>query len=306
VLLREVLSALAPGPGGVYMDCTYGRGGHSRALLERLGPGGRVIALDRDPEAVADARRLAAGDGRFVVEQASFAALARIAEAHGVTRQVDGILFDLGVSSPQLEDPERGFAFRADGPLDMRMDPGAGRSASDWLAEAPEEEIASVLRRYGEEPAARRIARAIVARRVEAPITRTGELASLIARCVPARGSRGGSRIHPATRSFQAIRIHVNRELEALEAALDSVPAVLAPGGRLVVISFHSLEDRLVKRFIRRQARGPVLPRGLPVAEDGFRPVLRPLDRGVRPGDAERVRNPRARSAVLRAAERLS
>ncbi len=300
VLLDEVVAALRPGGDQVLVDATFGRGGHTRALLARLGPRARVLALDRDPEAVAAAERLAAADPRLSVEHARFGELERVVAAHGLLGEVDGVLLDLGVSSPQLGEPRRGFGF-AEGPLDMRMDPTCGTPAAAWLAAAGEAEIARVLRRYGEEPQARRIARAIVARRAERPITTTAELAELVARvAVP---EPGRARRHPATRTFQALRIQVNAELEELEAALAALPALLAPGGRVAVISFHSLEDRMVKRFLRRCQRGEA-PRRLPLRAAEQPPALVVVGRARRAGAAEVAANPRARSAVLRVAER--
>lgn len=305
-----MLHYLAIRADGLYVDATFGRGGHSRAILAALGPEGRLLALDRDPEAAAAARELAAselaasklaeGDARFVFEQAPFAELSAIVCAHGLAGRVNGILFDVGVSSPQLEDPRRGFGFRADGPLDMRMDPGSGVSAATWLARAGEADIADVLWRYGEERASRRIARAICRARESAPVETTGQLAGIIASVL--RGEPGR---HPATRSFQAIRIFINRELEQLEAGLAAALPALAVGGRLAVISFHSLEDRLVKRFMRDRSRvDPALAR-LPAVPPEAEPVLRLVSGAVHAGEAEVSRNPRARSAVLRVAEKL-
>ncbi|MBK1699684.1 16S rRNA (cytosine(1402)-N(4))-methyltransferase RsmH [Thiococcus pfennigii] len=301
VLLEESLHALAIRPDGCYLDATFGRGGHSRAILARLGPGGRLLGLDRDPQAVAVGRELAAEDGRFQIAQGPFSRVAEAARAAGVERGVDGLLVDLGVSSPQLDDPARGFSFSADGPLDMRMDPGAGEPARDWLAHAKQAEIARVLRDYGEERFAGRIAAAIVRERAVAPLTTTRQLAAICEAAVPTR--EPGK--HPATRTFQALRIAVNGELEQLAALLDQVLDLLAVGGRLVVISFHSLEDRLVKRFIRDQARGEQFPRGVPVMDRERHPRLRAIGKGVRAGSAEVAENPRARSALMRVAERL-
>lgn len=295
-----MLQFLAIRPDGFYVDGTFGRGGHSRAILEQLGPEGRLLALDRDPEAVAVAVALQEQDPRFRIVHRAFSGLGDELAAAGRTGRVDGILLDVGVSSPQLEDPARGFAFRAEGPLDMRMDPGSGVSAADWLDAADEEEIAGVIYRYGEERASRRIARAIVTARAAGPIRTTTQLAGIIAGVV--RGEPGR---HPATRSFQAIRIHINRELDELEAALAAARAALAPGGRLVVISFHSLEDRIVKRFLRDHSRIDPALRGLPVVPASALPDLELLTtRAVRASDAEVARNPRSRSAVLRAAEK--
>ncbi|WP_018232394.1 16S rRNA (cytosine(1402)-N(4))-methyltransferase RsmH [Thioalkalivibrio thiocyanodenitrificans] len=301
VLLDEATEALAVRPEGLYVDATFGRGGHSGRILERLGPGGRLIALDRDPQAAAEAARRFGGDERFHFERCSFDMLQQVADSLGVTGRLDGVLLDLGVSSPQLDDPARGFSFQSDGPLDMRMDPDSGESAAAWLARAPEDDIARVLKDYGEERFARRIARRIVEARSDTPIERTGQLADLVAAAVPTRERHK----HPATRTFQAIRIHVNDELDMLRRCLASIPALLAPGGRLAVISFHSLEDRLVKRFMREQVEGERLPRRLPVRESRRGQTLRLVGRAVRAGEAEVAGNPRARSAVLRVAERL-
>jgi 16S rRNA (cytosine1402-N4)-methyltransferase len=301
VLLDEAIEALALRPEGTYVDATFGRGGHSGRILEQLAPGGRLIALDRDPQAAAEAARRFGGDERFHFERCSFDMLQQVADSLGVSGRLDGVLLDLGVSSPQLDDPARGFSFQGDGPLDMRMDPESGESAAAWLAHAPEDDIARVLKDYGEERFARRIARRIVETRRETPIERTGQLADLVAAAVPTRERHK----HPATRTFQAIRIHVNDELDTLRRCLACVPALLAPGGRLAVISFHSLEDRLVKRFMREQVEGERLPRRLPVRESRRGQTLRLVGRAVRAGEAELADNPRARSAVLRVAERL-
>lgn len=295
-----MLGLLAIRPDGTYVDGTFGRGGHSRGILSRLGPAGRLLALDRDPAAVAAGQAIAAVDGRFRIEHCRYSRLAELVVARDLLGRVDGLLLDVGVSSPQLDDPARGFGFRADGPLDMRMDPGAGPSAADWLNGADEAAIARVLWRLGEERAARRIASAICAARAEGPITTTGQLAGIIAGVV-----RGAPGRHPATRSFQAIRMHINGELDELAAALAQAPEVLAVGGRLCVISFHSLEDRLVKRFLRDRSRVDPALHHVPVAPPEAEPRLRLLGRALRPGAAELSRNPRARSAVLRAAERI-
>jgi 16S rRNA (cytosine1402-N4)-methyltransferase len=302
VLLAEVIDALRPAEGDVFVDCTYGRGGHSSALLARIGPRGRVLALDRDPEAIAVGIEQARSEPRLSVEHGNFAELAHIAQRHGLKGKVDGILFDLGVSSPQLESSERGFSFHSDGALDMRMDTTEGESAAEWIARASRDDIARVLRDYGEERHARRIAGAIVAAREARPIVTSRQLAEIIAGARP-RGDPRARGKHPATRCFQAIRIHVNRELEALQAALEAVPAILKGGGRLVVLSFHSLEDRMVKRFIRDRSRGLSGPEGPLPGE--IPAVLRGVGKPVRPGDDEIRANPRARSAVLRVAERL-
>ncbi len=295
-----MLQFLAIRPDGVYVDGTFGRGGHSRAILEQLGPVGRLLALDRDPDAVAVAQDLEKQDPRFRIVHSAYSALAEVLEAQAVAGRVDGILLDIGVSSPQLEDPARGFAFRADGPLDMRMDPGSGPSAAEWLNAADEAEIAGVLWRFGEERSSRRIARAIVSERATAPVNTTARLAAIIAAEI--RGLPGR---HPATRSFQAIRMHINRELPELEAVLRAALAGLAAGGRLCVISFHSLEDRIVKRFLRDHSRVDPALRALPVVPASAQPDLQLLTtRAVRASEAEVARNPRSRSAVLRAAEK--
>lgn len=301
VLLHEAVDALSVRPDGCYLDATFGRGGHARAVLARLGAEGRLLALDRDPDAATEARALAATDGRFRFVAAAFSTLAavvRVQELHG---RLDGILFDLGVSSPQLDDADRGFSFQQDGPLDMRMDPFTGTSAAEWLASAGEAEISLVLRDFGEERFHRRIARRVVEQRLEAPIERTAQLAALVAAAVPTR-ERGK---HPATRAFQAIRIHINRELEELRDALVQAVGALAPGGRLAVISFHSLEDRIVKRFLRAEVRGEELPPGLPVTGGPCGATLKAIGKAVQPSAAEIDANPRARSAVLRVAEKL-
>lgn len=302
MLLDESLEHLAIRPDGLYVDGTFGRGGHSRAILDRLGPNGRLLSLDRDPEAVAVGRALAEEDSRFTMEYAEFSRLAELVRRYQYDGRVDGILLDLGVSSPQLDAPERGFSFLQDGPLDMRMNPAAeGPSAAQWLADASDTDIAAVLRDYGEERFARRIARAIVQARAEQPITHTGRLADIVSKANPS-WEKGK---HPATRSFQAIRIHINKELDEVSSVLQQAVDMLTVGGRLVVISFHSLEDRLVKRFFKAGAKGDDLPRGLPVTADMQRPTLRLMKAPVKAAEAELDANPRARSAVLRAAEKL-
>lgn len=307
VLLAEVIEGLRVVADGIYMDCTFGRGGHTRALLEKLGPHGRVVAIDRDPQAVAVGCALAAQDPRVSVAHANFDRIAMVAAEHDVAGRVAGVLLDLGVSSPQLDDQARGFSFQDDGPLDMRMDQSTGVTAAQWLASAGDEEIAKVLRDYAEERHARRIARAIVERRAEVPIETTRQLAEIAAAAQARTRRRGGARVkHPATRTFQAIRIHINGELQALDSALDQVPDILAAEGRLAVISFHSLEDRRVKRFMRARSRGPTAPRGMPVVPAGAPPVLRTVGRAIRAGSDEVRANPRARSAMLRIAARLA
>jgi len=301
VLLEESVQALAVEPSGTYIDGTFGRGGHARAILARLGPAGRLLGIDRDPEAIAAARALEEADARFRAVQAPFADIANAAASAGVQGAVQGILLDLGVSSPQLDTPGRGFSFTADGPLDMRMDPNRGESAAAWLARADQGEIARVLRDLGEERFAGRIARAVVSARTDAPIDSTLRLAGIVARAVPTR--EPGK--HPATRTFQALRILVNDELGEIQRCLDQVCGLLACAGRLVVISFHSLEDRIVKRFMRREALGPALPKRVPVRASEVRGRLRIVGKPIRPSQAEVQANPRARSAVLRVAERL-
>lgn len=301
VLLEEALEALGVRPEGTYLDGTYGRGGHSQAILDRLGPKGRLLVIDRDPEAVAAARQRMGSDPRVRIEQGNFAEMGAISARAGHESGFDGILLDLGVSSPQLDTAARGFSFQADGPLDMRMDPSLPVSAADWVNSAPDRDIARVIRRYGEERFARRIARAIVFARRERRIETTRQLADVIAAAVP--GREPGR--HPATRTFQAIRIHVNDELGALDRGLGAAVDLLRGGGRLCVISFHSLEDRRVKRFMRRQASEDEAWRGLPDIPEHARPRLVLVGRATRPGAEETLRNPRARSAVLRVAERI-
>jgi len=296
VLLSEALSALVIRADGSYVDGTFGRGGHSRAILERLGPSGRLIALDRDPQAAAAAREIA--DPRFTFLRVPFSRLTQVLEG----RKADGMLFDLGVSSPQLDDPARGFSFRADAPLDMRMDPTTGASAAQWLAAAEEQEIREVIRGYGEERFAKQIAAAIVAARRGEPIVRTRQLADLVAKAVRTREPGQD----PATRTFQALRIYVNRELEEVSLMLPQAVEHLSPGGRLAVISFHSLEDRIVKRFMQAAAR-PEVPRRLPLrASEMPEPALKLVGRAQRASQEETARNPRARSATLRVAERTA
>lgn len=304
VLLREVIGGLAIRPDGRYVDGTYGRGGHARAILAALGDNGRLIVMDRDPEAIADARAALGADRRVSIIHDDYANLLEHVEALELRQEIDGILLDLGVSSPQLDDAARGFSFQHGGPLDMRMNPASGQSAADWLAQADEAEIAKVLWEYGEERYSRRIARKIVERRAAAPIEDTATLAALISACVP----RPKNRRHPATRSFQAIRIHINRELDRLQRLLESVFDILRIGGRLLVISFHSLEDRLVKRFFKTNSSRAPVPRGLPLRDDQVDSVVRLklVGRAVRAGEAEVAANPRARSAVLRIAERAA
>jgi 16S rRNA (cytosine1402-N4)-methyltransferase len=300
VLLEEVVEALRIRPDGKYLDGTFGRGGHSRAILAGLSPKGCLFGLDRDPEAIAAGRELQREDPRFSIAQGNYADLERYVRDWGVEEGLDGILLDLGVSSPQLDNPDRGFSFMGDGPLDMRMNPLQGVTAAEWLAEAPERELTRVFWEFGEERHARRIARSIVLTRQKQRLETTGQLASLIENTI---GRREKNK-HPATRCFQAIRIFINNEMahlaEGLEAAIDG----LRPGGRLVVISFHSLEDRLVKRTIREAARPGKVLRNVPQHPD-FRPVLKPIGKAIRPSQKELSVNPRARSAVMRVAEKL-
>ena len=294
VLLQEVVQGLAIRADGTYVDGTFGRGGHSRAILAQLGPQGRLIALDRDPQAEEAAGGIT--DSRFSFVRARFSDLSKVLKQ----QKVEGLLFDLGVSSPQLDDPARGFSFRADGPLDMRMDPASGVSAAQWLAQAEEEEIREVIRGYGEERFAKQIAAAIVASRVREPIIGTRQLAGIVGQAVRTREPGQD----PATRTFQAVRIHVNRELEEVSVMLPQALEHLAPGGRLAVISFHSLEDRIVKRFIQAAAR-PEMPRDLPLrASEMPQPTLKIMSRAIKASPEETRSNPRARSATLRVAER--
>lgn len=289
-------------PDGCYVDCTFGRGGHSRALLRRLNAGGRLLALDKDPQAVAHAHRALGADERFSCAHGSFSGLGELAERRGLRGAVDGVLFDLGVSSPQLEDAARGFSFRRDGPLDMRMNPAEGAGAADWLRRVSAAELRAVLRDFGEERYAGRIARAVVAARAAGPVATTRQLAGLIEAAVPAVEKNR----HPATRAFQAIRMYVNNELNELAAALAQAPQVLRSGGRLAVISFHSGEDRIVKRFIKDQSGADPYPAYLPIPAAQARPKMRAVGRPLRPTQEEVNANPRSRSAVLRVAERTA
>lgn len=300
-MCREVVESLAIQPEGLYVDATYGRGGHARAILSHLQARGRLVVMDRDPEAIAGARHHIAQDTRVTVCHAPFSRLDETLAAHGIRGDVNGALFDLGVSSPQLDDPARGFSFLREGPLDMRMDAGVGESAAEWIERAREEELRDTIRELGEDRFAYRIARAIVRARAQAPIRTTGALAAIVSQAVPTREPGR----HPATRTFQAIRMKINRELEEIAQALEKIVRLLAAGGRLVIISFHSLEDRLVKRFLRRASRGPEYPPEVPVraAEQGA--LLTLIGRARRPSPAEVAANPRARSAVMRVAERL-
>lgn len=300
VLLEPVLEGLGIREDGLYVDGTFGRGGHSRAILGRLGESGRLIAIDRDPEAIASAPERLTSDPRFELVRGEIAHLERIIAARNMAGRVDGILLDLGVSSPQLDEAERGFSFLRDGPLDMRMDPDSGESASEWLARVEERELIKTLKQYGEEREARRIARAIVTARAREPITRTAVLARIVEEVMPRRDRK----IHPATRTFQAIRIAINDELGQLEAALYASVDALKRGGRLCVISFHSLEDRLVKRFMRDASREPEQYRGMPSIPDDQRPKLRIVGKAIVASAGEIDGNARSRSARLRIAEK--
>lgn len=302
VLLNESVDGLAIDNDGCYIDCTFGRGGHSTLILSKLSEKGRLIAIDRDPSAIVAAEKFK-DDQRFLIEHQGFAHLAEIAEKHDIVEKVDGILLDLGVSSPQLDEADRGFSFMKDGPLDMRMDTSRGQTAAEWLAVADVEDITWVLRTFGEEKHAWRIANAIVDSRDENPLTRTSELAKLIKTTAPQREIKK----HPATRSFQAIRMYINSELEQIEKVLAASLEVLAEGGRLVVISFHSLEDRLVKQFMKKHSQGKKVPRGLPISEAELNKgkKLALIGRRLKPSKSEVEENVRSRSSVLRIAERL-
>ena len=300
VLLGPVLEGLKIKPDGCYVDGTFGRGGHSREILQQLNDCGRLIAIDRDPQAIASAPASLTDDPRFELIRGEIAQLETCIGERGLSAKVDGILFDLGVSSPQLDEAARGFSFQRDGPLDMRMDPDSGTSASEWLASVDEKELSKVLRRFGEEQSAGRIARAIVHARAQGPISRTAQLARIVAEAKPARGQK----IHPATKTFQAIRIAINGELEQLETALAQAVAVMKRGARLCVISFHSLEDRIVKRFMRNASREPEQFRGMPDIPVEHRPKLVIVGKPVTANEGEIAANRRARSARLRIAER--
>lgn len=301
VLLGAVLAGLAIRPGGIYIDGTFGRGGHSRAILQALGDDGRLLAIDRDPQAVAEADPALLDDSRFELIRNEIAELKNIAVARNLQGRVDGLFLDLGVSSPQLDEAGRGFSFQTDGPLDMRMDPNSGFSAAEWLATVEFRELRRVLFEFGEERRADRIARAIVTARAEQPLTTTLQLAELVASVAP----RHGQKKNPATKTFQAIRIFVNQELRQLECALAASIDLLGRGGRLCVISFHSLEDRIVKRFMRNASREPEPFRGMPDIPDDQRPPLRLVGKPISADESELAMNPRARSARLRIAERI-
>ena len=303
VLLEEAVEALAVRADGCYMDGTFGRGGHSRLILQNLGPNGRLLGFDKDPQAIATGQALAAEDGRFVIVQRSFAELGSEALERGIDGKVSGILLDLGVSSPQLDDPERGFSFMNDSPLDMRMGPSRGVSAAEFVNSAPAEEIARVFKEYGEERFAKRMAGAVVARRETQPFERTGDLAEVLKVANPA-WEKGKN---PATRAFQGLRIHVNNELGDLETGLEAALNTLEVGGRLAVISFHSLEDRIVKLFMRKLVKGEAdnMPRNLPIRHQAFEPRIKLIGKAQFASDEETRANPRSRSAVMRVAEKL-
>lgn len=300
VMLEQVLAGLAIKPDGKYIDGTFGRGGHSRAILKALGPQGSLIGIDQDPLAVEAGQKLSAQDSRFQMIYGNFSELEAIVHQMDLVREIDGVMLDIGVSSPQLDEPERGFSFMQNGPLDMRMNPQAGISAAQWLAKAEEKEIADVLWRFGEEKQSRKIAKAIVAKRLEGPIETTLQLSSLIEQVMPGRREKK----HPATRSFQAIRIYINQELSALESGLKATVNILKAKGRLVVISFHSLEDRIVKQMLRDWSRPRFVRRGLPELTDHI--CLSLVGKAQKASDEEIEHNIRARSAVLRVAERLA
>ncbi|MEJ6707016.1 MAG: 16S rRNA (cytosine(1402)-N(4))-methyltransferase RsmH [Porticoccus sp.] len=301
VLLKEAVEALITNPDGLYIDGTFGRGGHAALILSQLSETGSLMAVDKDPKACEVAKKKFSKDARFEIKQASFADIRKLITEKQHEGTVSGVLLDLGVSSPQIDDPIRGFSFLRDGPLDMRMNPSCGISAAEWLSTAKENDIAQVLKDYGEERYSKRIARAIVAARADQPITRTGQLAAIVKEANPAWEKDK----HPATRAFQGIRIFINQELKDLESVLPDILEIMAVGGRLVIISFHSLEDRIVKRFIRDQEKGKAIPRGLPVMEKDIVRRLRSIGKIVKPSGLEIKDNVRARSAVMRIAEKL-
>ncbi|KQA26902.1 16S rRNA methyltransferase [Vibrio metoecus] len=307
VLLNESIEGLAIKPDGIYIDGTFGRGGHSRTILAQLGPQGRLYSIDRDPQAIAEAQKI--DDPRFTIVHGPFSGIAEYAQRYDLVGKVDGVLFDLGVSSPQLDDAERGFSFMKDGPLDMRMDPTSGMPVSEWLAQADLDDITWVIREFGEDKHARRIAKAIVEYReneLNEPLTRTSQLAKLISDAAPKSFKE---KKHPATRAFQAFRIYINSELEEIDTALRGASDILAPQGRLSVISFHSLEDRMVKRFMRKESQGPQVPHGIPLTQEQIRALgsakMKTVGKALKPSDQEVELNPRSRSSVLRVAEKL-
>jgi len=301
VLLKEAVEALAIKPDGFYLDGTFGRGGHSAEILAQLGENGKLLAMDQDPLAIEEAREKFAGDTRFEIVRENFENMEALVASRKMMQQVDGVLLDIGVSSPQLDDASRGFSFIKPGPLDMRMNPDAGQSAAQWLASVDEYDLTTVLMHYGEEKFARRIASAIVEARKETVINDTVQLANIIEAAIPVKPKNK----HAATKSFQAIRIHVNRELEVLERALQSGLNVLAVGGRLAVISFHSLEDRMVKRFFRNMSQGPKIPKDIPIMAKDLEQPFKLIGKAVKPGKQEVQENPRSRSSVLRVIERV-
>ncbi|MDA9556372.1 16S rRNA (cytosine(1402)-N(4))-methyltransferase RsmH [Vibrio sp.] len=307
VLLHESIDGLAIKPDGIYVDGTFGRGGHSRTILSKLGTHGRLYSIDRDPQAIAEAKTI--DDPRFTIIHGPFSGIGEYITERGLEGKVDGVLFDLGVSSPQLDDAERGFSFMKDGPLDMRMDPTHGLPVSEWLLKAELDDITWVIRQFGEDKHARRIAKAIVAHRDDEekePLTRTHHLAKLISEAAPKSFKE---KKHPATRTFQAFRIYINSELEEIDKALKGAASILAPEGRLSVISFHSLEDRMVKQFIRKESRGPQVPHGIPMTEDQIKALgsanLKAMSKAIKPTKEEVEYNPRSRSSILRIAEKL-
>jgi 16S rRNA (cytosine1402-N4)-methyltransferase len=302
VLRQEAVAALSISPNGIYVDTTFGRGGHSSSILEELGPKGRLIVIDRDPEAIAIANSMQQQNSRLEVAHATFSHIEEIAESKGISGSIDGILFDLGVSSPQLDTAARGFSFMRDGPLDMRMNPGEGISAEQWINSAREKEIADVFFQFGEEKHSRRMARRIVAERKINRLSTTGQLAEIIKQANPAWEKDK----HPATRAFQAIRIFINSEFDEIQQGLDQALSILKVGGRLVVISFHSLEDRIIKKFIAMQIKGDNFPRDLPVPAAMLNPRLKKVGKAVKPTAEEVEQNPRARSAVMRVAEKIA
>ena len=301
VLLHEAVNGLQVALGDRFIDATFGRGGHSREILAMLRPGAELLVLDRDPDAIKEAQAVASRDPRVHVAHVPFSEIGRVASEMGWSQTVAGILFDLGVSSPQIDSAERGFSFQLDGPLDMRMNPASGLSAAQWINSVPESELANVIYRFGEERYSRRIAKKIVQARQQASIETTGSLAEIVKQAHP----KWEKSKHPATRTFQAIRIFINNELDQIRAALEQSVDLLATGGRLAVISFHSLEDRIVKQFFARQCRGDDLPRDLPVTSEHLQPRLKRVGKAIRPGAREVEQNPRARSAILRVVEKL-
>lgn len=302
VLLNEAVTALAIQPDGFYIDATFGRGGHSRAILQQLSDQGHLLGLDRDPQAIEMGQQLAQQDSRFTIQHAAFSHLSEVVHARLWQQQISGILMDIGVSSPQLDDAQRGFSFSQDGPLDMRMDPTSGISAAQWLAQAEENDIATTIKKLGEERYGKRIARAIIEQRQHTAIISTRQLAELVDKASPTKDKFK----HPATRTFQAIRIFINNELGELTNALEQALDVLTVGGRLVVISFHSLEDRIVKRFFRDQAKGDDLPSDFPIRAAELNPRFKLIGKAIKAGNAELAVNPRARSAVMRVVEKLA